>query len=1122
MLKALLKKLVGDKAEGDMKEIQPVVNAVHGYESEMSALTDDGLRQRSDALRQRIQDHVQGLKKEEGSLREQAAGMGEEELERKEAIYESIDGLVKQMDEALEVVLEEVMAEAFALVKETSRRLAQYGQLAVTATDWDRDIAAKRGGVTIQGDQAIWGNTWMAAGSEVEWNMVHYDVQLVGGAALHRGKVAEMQTGEGKTLVATLPVFLNALTGKGVHLVTVNDYLARRDSEWMAPLFEFHGMRVDCIDKHQPNSESRREAYRADITYGTNNEFGFDYLRDNMAQRPEQLVQRKHHFAIVDEVDSVLIDEARTPLIISGPTPKGDQQEFVELKPKVVQLITVQQKAAQQFLADAKRLLQKDGASKDDIAEGGLALFRAYRALPKSKPLIKFLSLEGMKQQLLKTEGIYLADNKREMPKADEELYFVIDEKQNQVELTEKGIEFLTANMEDDHFFTMPDLATELVAIDNGDGDEEAKLELKSKLMADYSVKSARVHTMNQLLKSYSLFEKDVDYVVMDNKVKIVDEQTGRIMDGRRYSDGLHQAIEAKENVKVEAATQTYATVTLQNYFRMYHKLAGMTGTAETEAGELWDIYNLDVMVIPTNRPIAREDREDLVYKTKREKYNAIIDDVVALSEAGRPVLVGTTTVEVSELLSRMLDIRHIKHQVLNAKLHQREAEIVTEAGKPGTVTIATNMAGRGTDIKLTDEVKAAGGLAIIGTERHDSRRVDRQLRGRAGRQGDPGSSQFYVSLEDDLMRLFSSDRVSKMMDRLGHVEGDVIQHSMITKSIERAQKKVEENNFGIRKRLLEYDDVMNAQREVIYKRRRHALHGDRIRTDIANMFFELVEGAVLAYHPEKQFESFRLTLLKDFGIEPTVNEEGFASTPAEALAFDTYQAAERVYRSKLKELAQRAHPVIQRVHDDPANDFKQILVPFSDGRKTMQIATDIEGSVATEGVSVMESLEKAVVLAIIDQYWKEHLRDMDDLRSNVQLARFEQKDPLLIYKFESYELFKAMVQRMNAEVAAFLMRCTIPTGPSDQPVQQAPQARPAMPNKISLSKENIQNIQEQAASQLRSQAPTGVRPGAQSPAAAGPPPPPRKVEPVRTEKKVLPNEPCPCGSGKKYKKCHG
>lgn len=1099
-----------------MKEISPVVDAVHAFEEELRGLSDDGLRDRTNDLRKRIQSHVAGLESEQSELRVEASQIGEDELEKKEALFESIDALNLRINEALEVVLEEVMAEAFALVKETSRRLTENGQLRVTAHQWDRDVAAKRSGVTIEGDEAVWSNKWVAAGSEVEWSMVHYDVQLVGGTALHRGKVAEMQTGEGKTLVATLPMFLNALTGKGVHLVTVNDYLARRDSEWMAPLFEFHGMRVDCIDKHQPNSESRREAYRADITYGTNNEFGFDYLRDNMAQRPEQLVQRKHHYAIVDEVDSVLIDEARTPLIISGPTPKGDQQEFVELKPKVVQLVTVQQKAAQQFLSDAKRLLLKDGASKDEVAEGGLALFRAYRALPKSKPLIKLLSGEGMKQQLLKTEGIYLQDNKREMPKADAELYFVIDEKQNQVELTEKGIEFLTANMEDEHFFTMPDLATELVGIDNGDQDEESKLEAKSQLMADYGVKSARVHTMNQLLKSYALFEKDVDYVVMDNKVKIVDEQTGRIMDGRRYSDGLHQAIEAKENVKVEAATQTYATVTLQNYFRMYHKLAGMTGTAETEAGELWDIYKLDVMAIPTNRPIARQDKEDLVYKTKREKYNAIIDDVVTLRDAGRPILVGTTTVEVSELLSRMLDIRQIKHQVLNAKLHQREAEIVTAAGKPGTVTIATNMAGRGTDIKLTEETKKAGGLAIIGTERHDSRRVDRQLRGRAGRQGDPGSSQFYVSLEDDLMRLFSSDRVSKMMDRLGHQEGDVIQHSMITKSIERAQKKVEENNFGIRKRLLEYDDVMNAQREVIYKRRRHALHGDRIRTDIANMFFELVEGAILAYHPEKQYEAFRLTLLKDFGMEPMVDEEGFASTSPETLAFDTYQEAERVYRSKLEELSQRAHPVIQRVYDDKSNDYKQILVPFTDGRKTMQVATDIEQSVATSGVSVMASLEKSVVLAIIDQYWKEHLRGMDDLRSNVQLARFEQKDPLLIYKFESYELFKAMVQKMNAEVAAFLMRCTIPTGPGDQQVQQAPQARSAMPNKISLSKENIQNIQEQAMSGGR---PSAAGPGAPRPSA---PPPPRKVQPVRTEKKVLPNEPCPCGSGKKFKKCHG
>ena len=1100
-----------------MREIRPVVNAVHQFEAELKSIGDDQLRERSLDLKNRIASHTNDLEKEKEALKVRVNGMGEEDLDEKERLFDEIDALDQRIDEALEEKLEEVMAESFALVKETSRRLAENKQLRVRASDWDRDIAARRGGVTIEGGEAVWHNRWMAAGSEVEWNMVHYDVQLVGGTALHRGKVAEMQTGEGKTLVATLPVFLNALAGKGVHLVTVNDYLARRDSEWMAPLFEFHGLKVDCIDKHQPNSESRREAYRADITYGTNNEFGFDYLRDNMAQRPDQLVQRKHHYAIVDEVDSVLIDEARTPLIISGPTPKGDQQEFEQLKPKVVQLVTVQQKAAQQFLSDAKRLLTQDGASKDDIAEGGLALFRAYRALPKSKPLIKFLSAEGMKQQLLKTEGYYLQDNKREMPKADAELYFVIDEKQNQVELTEKGIEFLTANMEDDHFFTMPDLATELVSIDSGAGTDEEKLERKSQLMADYGVKSARVHTMNQLLKSYALFEKDVDYVVMDNKVKIVDEQTGRIMEGRRYSDGLHQAIEAKENVKVEAATQTYATVTLQNYFRMYHKLAGMTGTAETEAGELWDIYKLDVMVIPTNRPIARQDREDLVYKTKREKYNAIIDDVVALREAGRPVLVGTTTVEVSELLSRMLDIRQIKHQVLNAKLHQREAEIVAEAGKPGTVTIATNMAGRGTDIKLTEETKASGGLAIIGTERHDSRRVDRQLRGRAGRQGDPGSSQFYVSLEDDLMRLFSSDRVSKMMDRMGHQEGDVIQHSMITKSIERAQKKVEENNFGIRKRLLEYDDVMNAQREVIYKRRRHALHGERLRTDIANMFFELVEGAVSAYHPDKQFEPYRLSLLKDFGIEPPISPNEFAQTNPEDVAYRTYQEAERVYRSKLSDLAQRAHPVIQRVYDDPSNDFKQILVPFSDGRKTMQIATDIEQSVATAGVSVMESLEKAVVLAIIDQYWKEHLRNMDDLRSNVQLARFEQKDPLLIYKFESYELFKGMVQRMNAEVAAFLLRCTIPTGPGEQPVQQAPLKRAALPNQINISKEGIQNLQQQSMLAARQgSAAAGVARGAM------PPPPPKKVEPVRTEKKVMPNEPCPCGSGKKFKKCHG
>jgi preprotein translocase subunit SecA len=1112
MLKKLLKKLIGDKAEGDMKDIRPVVDAVHAAEANLRMVSDDDLRGKTSALRKRIADHTSNQTQESEALREKAEAMGEADLEAKESVYEALDALDKEVNIAIEEVLEEIMPEAFAIVKETARRLSENHQLEVEATAWDREVATRRSGVLIDGDRAIWSNKWMAAGAEVVWNMIHYDVQLVGGAALHRGKVAEMQTGEGKTLVATLPMFLNALPGKGVHLVTVNDYLARRDSEWMAPLFEFHGMRIDCIDKHQPNSEQRREAYRADITYGTNNEFGFDYLRDNMAQRPEQLVQRKHHYSIVDEVDSVLIDEARTPLIISGPTPKGDQQEFDALKPKVVQLVGIQQKVAQGFLADAKKLLGKDGATKDETAEGGLALFRAFRALPKSKPLIKMLSGEGMKQQLLKTEGFYLQDNKREMPKADEELYFVIDEKQNQVELTERGIEYLTANMEDDQFFTMPDLATELVTIDNGSEEEEVKLEMKNKLMSDYGVKSARVHTMNQLLKAYTLFEKDVDYVLMDHKVKIVDEQTGRIMDGRRYSDGLHQAIEAKESVKIEAATQTYATVTLQNYFRMYHKLSGMTGTAETEAGELWDIYALDVMAIPTNRPIARDDREDLVYKTKREKYNAIIDDVVKLREAGRPILVGTTTVEVSELLSRMLDIRQIKHQVLNAKLHQREAEIVSEAGKPGTVTIATNMAGRGTDIKLTEQTKESGGLAIIGTERHDSRRVDRQLRGRAGRQGDPGSSQFYVSLEDDLMRLFSSDRVSKMMDRMGHQEGDVIQHSMITKSIERAQKKVEENNFGVRKRLLEYDDVMNAQREVIYKRRRHALYGDRIRTDIANMFFELVESAVIAFQPEKEYEGFRLSLLRDFGIEPPVDELGFSSESAEDIAFATYQSAESVYRMKLKDLAERAHPVIQRVNDDPANDFKQILVPFTDGRKTIQVAADIDQSVLSEGVSVMEGLEKAVVLAIIDQYWKEHLRNMDDLRSNVQLARFEQKDPLLIYKFESYELFKGMVQRMNAEVASFLLRCTIPTGQQGQQVQQAPQRRPGMPNKMSLSKEGVQNIQEQAMSQSRQNATRGLRPGQHAPGtalagASTPQPQPQKQMPIRSEKKFGRND---------------
>lgn len=1113
MLKGLLKIFLGDKSSSDLKEIQPVVDDILLAEKALLHLSADELRLKSTDLRARINDHIADLQGEINDLKIEAANMPESDLDAKEAVFQRIDTLELSINEALEVVLVEILPEAFALVKETAKRFTAEGEIEVTALQFDKEIAAKREMVRVEGEKAFWSNTWKAAGSDVTWEMVHYDVQLVGGVALHRGSVAEMHTGEGKTLVATLPVFLNALTGRGVHLVTVNDYLAKRDSEWMGPLYEFHGLTVDCIDKHQPNSESRREAYKCDITFGTNNEFGFDYLRDNMAKNPDMLVQRRHHYAIVDEVDSVLIDEARTPLIISGPTPKGDEQEFESLKPMVVKLIQVQQKAVQGFLTEAKKLLT-DGLSKEESEAAGLALYRAFRGLPKSKPIIKFLSNEGMRQRLLKVESFYLADNQREMHKADEELFFVIDEKQNQIELSEKGIVYLTQGMEDDAFFTMPDIATELVALDNLDSNDEEKLAMKQEVMQDYGVKSARIHSMNQLLKAYTLFEKDIEYVIMENKVKIVDEQTGRIMDGRRYSDGLHQAIEAKENVKIEAATQTYATVTLQNFFRMYHKLAGMTGTAETEAGEFWDIYKLDVKVIPTNRPIARDDREDLVYKTKREKYNAAIEQIAELSKSGRPVLVGTTTVEVSELLSRMLDRQGLDHQVLNAKRHQQEAEVVTRAGQAGTITIATNMAGRGTDIKLTKEVKEAGGLAIIGTERHDSRRVDRQLRGRAGRQGDPGSSQFYASLEDDLMRLFGSDRVAKMMDRMGHQDGEVIQHKMISKSIERAQTKVEENNFGIRKRLLEYDDVMNAQREVIYKLRRNALYGDRIRTDIANMFFELVEGNVDATHESKDYENFRLAMLSNLGMEAPVLEKEFLAAKTDDLVYLCYSKSEESYRSKIEDLASRAHPVIQRVHDDESNDFKSILVPFSDGLKTIQVSADIDDSVATKAVSVMKSLEKQVVLAVIDLHWKEHLRAMDDLRNNVQHARHEQKDPLLIYKFESYELFKQMVQKVNAEVASFLMKCTIPSNAGDQPLRQAKKVEAAPLGKT--SKAGVDNIAQQN---------FAARDSMISPGQAGrpqAPPRPKPVDPIRSEKKVQPNSPCPCGSGKKFKKCHG
>ena len=931
----------------------------------------------------------------------------------------------------------------------------------------------------------------MAAGTEVEWNMIHYDVQLIGGYVLHSGKIAEMQTGEGKTLSATLPVYLNALSSNGVHLVTVNDYLAKRDSEWMGPLYQFHGLSVDCIDKHQPNSEERRNAYLADITYGTNNEFGFDYLRDNMARRPQDLVQRPHNYAIVDEVDSVLIDDARTPLIISGPTPTGDKHEFNELKHKIDKLVNAQKRYITTVLSDAKKLIN-EGNDK----EGGFNLLRAYRGLPKNKALIKFLSEDGVKTLLQKTENFYMQDQGKEMPKVDEELFFVINEQQNSIELTDKGIDLITSNMDDNQFFIMPDVGASIAELaEKSEASEKERLQTKEALMRDYSIKSERIHTVNQLLKAYTLFEKDVEYVVMDNKVKIVDEQTGRIMEGRRYSDGLHQAIEAKENVKIEAATQTFATITLQNYFRMYNKLSGMTGTAETEAGEFWDIYELDVVVIPTNRPIQRDDKEDLVYKTAREKYNAVIEEVAKLTQDGRPVLVGTTSVEISELLSRLLKMRNIKHNVLNAKMHQKEADIVAEAGKAANVTIATNMAGRGTDIKLSDEVKAAGGLAIVGTERHDSRRVDRQLRGRAGRQGDPGSSQFFVSLEDNLMRLFGSDRIAKMMDRMGLEEGEVIQHSMITKSIERAQKKVEENNFGVRKRLLEYDDVMNAQREVIYKKRKHALFGNRLSVDIDNMIYDTSQSIVEEFQRAQDFEGFKLELLRFLSIESPINESEFKQQGSEDISEKVYQNAIEQYRIKSEMIAQRTYPVIKDVYENQSATYENIVIPFTDGIKTLQVVANLKESFNTEGGNIPLAIEKGVSLAIIDDSWKENLRELDDLKQSVQNATYEQKDPLLIYKFESFNLFKQMMDKVNKDIVSFLIKANLPSQDSSQVKQEQHQA------------ENLQT----------SRAGIGTNPS-RNPSK----PSKEKTQPVRVEQKVGRNEPCPCGSGKKFKQCHG
>ncbi|MEL7269073.1 MAG: preprotein translocase subunit SecA [Bacteroidota bacterium] len=1053
-INSVLKVFVGDKSEKDVKALQPLVKQIKSYEQELTSLSIDELRQRTDSFKAQIKADRKALDDQIEALKEEV--QNSTDIDRNEEIYSEIDKLEEEAYTISEKTLNDILPEAFAVMKETASRFAHNTTLEVTATEFDRMLSGSKDYVTLKGDKAVWKNSWDAAGKEVTWDMIHYDVQLIGGVSLHQGKIAEMQTGEGKTLVATLPLYLNALAGKGAHLVTVNDYLAKRDSAWMGPLFEFHGLSVDCIDKHQPNSEGRRAAYNADITYGTNNEFGFDYLRDNMAHAPNDLVQKPHHYAIVDEVDSVLIDDARTPLIISGPIPEGDRHEFNDLKPKVSDIVQKQRQYLTGVLAEAKKLI-KEG----DTKEGGFQLLRVHRGLPKNKALIKFLSEEGVKQLLQKTENFYMQDNNREMPKVDAELLFVIDEKNNQIELTDKGVDYLSGEKERD-FFVMPDIGAEIAKIEEQSLEIEKEAELKEVLFKDFAVKSERIHTMTQLLKAYTLFEKDVEYVVMENKVMIVDEQTGRIMDGRRYSDGLHQAIEAKENVKIEAMTQTFATVTLQNYFRMYKKLAGMTGTAVTEAGEFWEIYKLDVMEIPTNRPIARDDRHDLIYKTKREKYNAIIDEVTQMSKAGRPVLIGTTSVEISELLSKLLSVRKVPHNVLNAKLHKKEADIVAEAGNPGVVTIATNMAGRGTDIKLSDAVKAAGGLAIVGTERHDSRRVDRQLRGRSGRQGDVGSSQFYVSLEDNLMRLFGSDRVAKMMDRMGLEEGEVIQHSMMTKSIERAQKKVEENNFGIRKRLLEYDDVMNAQREVVYKRRKHALHGERLKVDIANMIYDTAEVISETNKMAEDYKNFEFELIKYFSITAPVSEEEFRKLSFQDIAVKVYEAAYDFYKSKMERSAEIAFRVIKNVYEDSSNNFERIVVPFTDGIKSLNVVTNLEKSYETQGAQLITDFEKNISLAIIDDSWKTHLRKMDELKQSVQLAVHEQKDPLLIYKFEAFELFKEMIDKVNKEIISFLFKGELPTENQNQIQEARTQRRPK--EKLQTSKEEIPNSDELAA----------------------------------------------------------
>lgn len=1020
-LNSILKSFLGDKNANDLKEVRKVVAKIKAVEPQIQQLSDEGLREKTAEFKEKIKASSANVTSQIEKIKEEIANTSN--IDEKEALFNKIETLKKEAYDLEEKVLTQILPEAFSLVKETARRWAQNGEIRVKATDRDRELAATKDFVSIEGDEAVWHNHWDAAGTQVEWDMVHYDVQFIGGVVLHSGKIAEMATGEGKTLVGTLPIYLNALPGRGVHVVTVNDYLAKRDSAWMGPLYQFHGLTIDCIDNHQPNSDARRKAYNSDITYGTNNEFGFDYLRDNMVNSPEELVQRDLNFAIVDEVDSVLIDDARTPLIISGPVPQGDRQEFDVLKPSVDRIVEVQKKTVSSIFNEAKKLIAA-GNTKD----GGFKLLQAYRGLPKNRQLIKFLSESGNRALLQKVEAQYMQDNNRDMPIVDQDLYFVIDEKNNQVDLTDKGIEYMSQGNSDANFFVLQDIGTEIAELEAKNLDKEQEFAEKERLFADFAEKSERIHTLNQLLKAYTLFEKDDEYVVIDGEVKIVDEQTGRIMEGRRYSDGLHQAIEAKENVKIEAATQTFATITLQNYFRMYNKLAGMTGTAETEAGEFWQIYKLDVVVIPTNRPILRHDRHDLVYKTNREKYNAVIEEIERLTAEGRPVLVGTTSVEISQLLSRALSLRKIPHQVLNAKLHKKEAEIVAEAGRAGVVTIATNMAGRGTDIKLTKEVKEAGGLAIIGTERHDSRRVDRQLRGRSGRQGDPGSSQFYVSLEDNLMRLFGSERIAKMMDRLGHKEGEVIQHSMITRSIERAQKKVEENNFGIRKRLLEYDDVMNKQRDVIYKRRKNALFGDHLKYDIANMIFDVAYSIVNRGKVDGDFKDFEYEMIKYFTMGSPVSEEDFKNKSVKELTDIVFNAAQEDYNNKLNLMKEKAFPIIENVFKNQGNMFKMIQVPFTDGHKTMTIVTNLEKAYESHCESLISDYEKNITLAIIDENWKQHLREMDDLRRSSQGAVYEQKDPLIIYKQESFHLFSEMIDKMNKEIVSFLYRGEIPS----------------------------------------------------------------------------------------------